>query len=198
MSAFLQDDWMNQEVAHGDEWPEADVFGASGMEPMNEAWATGFGRPVGQGGNSSFSMTTKIPPAYDGRRLWFAYEEEVDEWCDVSELPEEKRGPALRSRLEGDAAVYKQMLDRDLLKDPTDGVNYFKSTIRPYFVKCTSSVFLWRFMQVVNYKRGHHDMLRWMGRFAVLRKRMQDAWMGFLVLATQMIRRFNRNNRESG
>ena len=31
-------------------------------------------------------VTTKIPPSYDGRRLWFTYEEEIDDWCDITEL----------------------------------------------------------------------------------------------------------------
>ena len=43
-------------------------------------------------------VTTKIPPSYDGRRLWFTYENEVEDWCDITELSPEKRGPALRNR----------------------------------------------------------------------------------------------------
>ena len=31
-------------------------------------------------------VTTKIPPRYDGRTSWFAYEEAVDDWVDVTEL----------------------------------------------------------------------------------------------------------------
>ena len=66
----------------------------------------------GQGGKGSLNVvTTKVPPGFDGRTLWFAYEEAIDEWCDITELDPAKRGPALRSRLEGEAAIYKQMLD---------------------------------------------------------------------------------------
>ena len=63
-------------------------------------------------------VTTKIPPGYDGRTSWFAYEEMIDDWVDVTELDPDKRGPALRNRLDGDAAVYKTLFDRDALKDP--------------------------------------------------------------------------------
>ena len=42
--------------------------------------------------------TTKIPPAYAGDTSWFAFEEAVEDWLDVTELDAEKRGPALRNR----------------------------------------------------------------------------------------------------
>ena len=71
-------------------------------------------------------VTTKVPPSFDGRQSWFAYEEAVDDWCDIAELDPEKRGPALRNRLTDDALVYKPLLDRDLLRDPATGVKYFK------------------------------------------------------------------------
>jgi hypothetical protein len=122
-------------------------------------------------------VTTKIPPSYDGRTSWFSYEEAVDDWCDITELEPAKHGPALRNRLEGDAAIYKTLLDRDALKDPNAGVAYFKAQLRPHFVKGSQSVFLWRFFQLLRASRGSQDMLRWIGRMSVLRKRTQEAWM---------------------
>ena len=71
-------------------------------------------------------MTTKVAPAYDGRTSFFAFEDAIDDWCDITELEAERRGPALRNRLEGDAAQYERLLDRELLKDLVEGVNYFK------------------------------------------------------------------------
>ena len=62
-------------------------------------------------------VTTKVPPSYDGRSSWFAYEDAIDDWCDITELGADKRGPALRNRLEGEAAIHKRLLDRDRLKD---------------------------------------------------------------------------------
>ena len=46
-------------------------------------------------------MTTKVAPAYDGRTSFFAFEDAIDDWCDITELEAERRGPALRNRLEG-------------------------------------------------------------------------------------------------
>jgi len=125
-------------------------------------------------------FTTKIPPSFDGRMSWFAYEELVDDWVDITELPAERRAPALKNGLIGEASVYKSLLDRDRLRDPRDGVNYFKASLRPHFVKGASSVFLWRLFQVFRSHRGQNEFIRWLGRFAVLRKRLGESWMDLL------------------
>ena len=121
-------------------------------------------------------VTTKVPPSYDGRSSWFAYEDAIDDWCDITELEPEKRGPALRNRLEGEAAIHKRLLDRERLKDPRNGVKYFKSYLRPLFVKGAANVFLYRFQQAMNLHRGSGDMLRWMTRFQLSLTRLQESW----------------------
>ena len=83
----------------------------------------------------------------------------------------------MRNRLDGDAAIYKSLLDRDLLRDGDQGVNYFKRTLRQHFVKGNQSIFLWRFFQLFRATRGQYDILRWIGRFQVVVKRVLDAWM---------------------
>ena len=88
---------------------------------------------------------------------------------------------SLKNRLAGDAAIYKSLLERDRLRDPDHGVRYFKDTIRPHFVKGTQSVFLWRFFQFLRFYRGQQDLLRWIGRLSVVRKRLQDSWMDLLT-----------------
>ena len=87
---------------------------------------------VGDQAGPGLQCTPKIPPSFDGRSSWFAYEEAVDDWVDISTLDAEKQGPSLKNRLEGDAAIYKSLLDRDRLRDPDHGVRYFKDTIRPH------------------------------------------------------------------
>ncbi|OLP89146.1 Kinesin-like protein Klp59C [Symbiodinium microadriaticum] len=121
-------------------------------------------------------VTTNVPPSYDGRSSWFAYEDAIDDWCDITELDGDKRGPALRNRLEGEAAIHKRLLDRDRLKDPNNGVKYVKSFLRPLFVKGAANVFLYRFQQFMNLHRGNGDMLRWITRFQLSVQRMQEAW----------------------
>ena len=44
-------------------------------------------------------VTTKVPPAHDGRNSWLAYKDVIDDWVDITELEPEKQGPALRNRL---------------------------------------------------------------------------------------------------
>ena len=34
-------------------------------------------------------MTTKVAPAYDGRTSFFAFEDAIDDWCDITELEPE-------------------------------------------------------------------------------------------------------------
>ena len=126
---------------------------------------------------SQFSqVTTKIPPSFDGKASWLAYEDAIDDWCDITELDDEKRGPALRNRLEGDAAIYKKILDRDALKSKEEGVTYFKRTLRPFFVKGSVNVFLYRFQQFMNLRRGSSDLMKWMSRFQIQLKRLEEAW----------------------
>ena len=139
----------------------------------------------GQPMNMYQQVTTKVPPAFNGTTSWFAYEEAIDDWCDITELEPEKRGPALRNRLEGEAAVYKPLLDRDQLRHPQEGVKYFKQALRPHFVKSSQSVFLWRFFQLFKAHRGSQDMLRWIGRLSVLRKRIGEAWMDLFTPVPQ-------------
>ena len=55
-------------------------------------------------------ITTKISPLFDGSTPWFKYLEQIDEWLDLTVLEAEKRGPALKNRLVGDAEMYKGLL----------------------------------------------------------------------------------------
>ena len=36
------------------------------------------------------TVTTNIPPVYDGMPSWFVYEEAIDDWCGIAELEPEK------------------------------------------------------------------------------------------------------------
>ena len=122
-------------------------------------------------------MTTKVAPAYDGRTSFFAFEDAIDDWCDITELEPEKRGPALRNRLEGEASQYKRLLNRELLREPNDGVNRF---LRPHFINGAQTVFLYRFMQFMKYNKGTLDLHKWMTRFQLTGNRLIESWMNLL------------------
>ena len=125
-------------------------------------------------------MTTKVAPAYDGRTSFCAFEDAIDDWCDITELEPEKRGPALRNRLEGEEQQYKRLLDREMLRDPNDGVNYFKRFLRPHFIKGAQNVFLYCFMQFMEYNRGTMDLQKCMTRFQLTGNRLIESWMDLL------------------
>ena len=130
-------------------------------------------------------MSTKVPPAWNGRGSWFAYEELVNDWEDVTVLEKSQRGPALRNRLQEEAVVYKQMLDRTKLKDENEGVEYFLKTLRPEFVKGVHNVFLYRLFQFMNFRRGRLEISRWIAKYSLMKKRLNDAWMDLNVVVTR-------------
>ena len=150
-------------------------------------------------------MSAKVPPAYDGRGSWFNFEELVYDWEDSCLLGKELRGPALKNRLSGEAAVYKPMLNRDLLKEKETGVEYFLSTLRPHFVKGVQSVFLHRLFQFMRMRRGRLEITRWVPKYALMRKRLHDSWMdlfekitvnhpSFMEHATALANVYRRND----
>ena len=98
--------------------------------------------------------TRKIPPSFSGQGSWFAYEDTVREWADITTVPEEKRGVTLRSALVGQAAVYKDLLDRNQLLEKYTGVDYFLSVLRTKLIKGASNIFLGRLISFMRLHRG--------------------------------------------
>lgn len=147
---------------------DAFILGRQGSYP-----STG----IPPGSSSGTPFTTKIPPSFDGRMSWFQYEELIDDWLDITELPAERRAPALKNGLVGEAAVYRSLFDRERLRDAQNGIQYYKDLLRPQFIKGAASVFLWRLFQFFRAHRGQTEFIRWLGRFAVLRKRLGESWM---------------------
>ena len=120
-------------------------------------------------------VTTKVPPGFDGKTSWFAFEDAIDDWCDITELESEKWGPALRNRLEGEASVFKRLLDREQLRQPNGrGVENFKRTLRPHFVKGGRSD---RFMRFMKNNRGNGDLMKWMTRVQIDGRSLEESWM---------------------
>ena len=42
-------------------------------------------------------VTTKVPPSYDGTSSWFAFEDALDDWCDIIELEREAKTSSTKS-----------------------------------------------------------------------------------------------------
>ena len=79
--------------------------------------------------------------------------------------------------------MHKGLLDREHQKT-ANGVQYFRDTLRPHFIKGAQNVFLWRFCQFDRARRGNIEMAKWISKFSLLLKRLQDSWMGVLPMST--------------
>ena len=100
---------------------------SSDGEGFMEAYSSA-GRPTGFSEETlSLSMTARQPPSRDGKASWLRYKELVDGWTTFTTIEASKRGPLLKSRLMGEAYMYKEVLDNELLQDSTKGVNQLKS-----------------------------------------------------------------------
>ena len=125
--------------------------------------------------NTAIRMTPKIPPTFDGQTSWFGLEGLIDDWLGVTTLTAEKLGPSLKNALVGAAEFYQNMLGNTTLRNPENGARHFKETLRPYFVKGVSHVFLWRFLQLLRCYRGNQEFVLWIGKFEVTSRKVLTA-----------------------
>ena len=58
------------------------------------------------------------------------------------------------------------------------------STLRLHFIKGAQSVVLWILFQFIRAKRGDIEMVKWIGKFSLLLKRLKDAWMDMLPMSS--------------
>ena len=140
-------------------------------EVTEQAYAT-----IGSGELNSV-MTNKIPPKYDGTTSWFAYEQLLDDFLDVTTLPDDKVGPAIKNQLGGEAALHKEFLNRATLKEgPEQAVKHIKEVLRPHFIKGTNHVFLWRYLSLFKMARGGQELQRWMTKWQIAVRRLKKSW----------------------
>ena len=132
----------------------------------------------------NLSITAKQPPPYDGKVSWFRYEELVDDWVTITTVEAPKRGPLLKNRLTGDAYMHKAVLQNDLLQDPDEGVNYFKNTLKKYFLKGATNVYLYRLLSFFNHRKKNQEFLIFTSKFEILLMRLKAAWMDLMPVFT--------------
>ena len=123
-------------------------------------------------------------PAFDGTESFFAYEEMVEEWELISKLTPEKRGPALRHRLDGRAKIFAHSSDIDVKKlqapgDPDtgeeSGVAYLMRLLKIRFVRAPVHVFLFRLTQFLQLRRKGTDYQMWITKWNRALRRLQEA-----------------------
>ena len=69
---------------------------------IHDAWAVDERQPQG------LHFTRKVAPSFDGRISWFAFEEAIEDWLDITTVAPDKSAPSLKARLVGDAVMYKK------------------------------------------------------------------------------------------
>ena len=79
-----------------DQWTEQEEPAANAADEEDYTYVQG---ELPGHWNLKATSTKKIPPQFNGKSSWFAYEEAIDDWCDITELDAHKRGPALRNNL---------------------------------------------------------------------------------------------------
>ena len=104
----------------------------------------------------------------------------VDDWVTITTVEASKRGPLLKSRVTGDAYMYKAVLQNDLLQDPDEGVNFFKNTLKKYFLKGATSVFL-----------------IFTSKIEILLMRLKAAWMDLMPIFTAQSPTFRQSVQEA-
>ena len=142
--------------------------------------------------NSGYGGTTriipKVPPTFDGTISWLEYEDMIEDWLGITTLSPEKWGPSLKNALVGQAEFYKNMLDNQKLRDENNGVSHFKETLRPYFVKGVSYIFMWRFMYLFRcWRPNAMDFITWITRFEVAVRRLQTSWVDLTPLPPETL-----------
>ena len=130
-------------------------------------------------------MNKKVPPYFDGRKSWFTFEDELDDWVELTEEPAEKQAILVKQRLIDDAEYWKPLLENNKLKTK-NGVRYLKDTLRPHYVKGANLLFIWRFLTLINLRRpSKMEMLQWIPRVQTKKKRTLDAWMNCAALCDE-------------
>ena len=67
-----------------------------------------------------------------------------------------------------------------------EGVNYFKNTLKKYFLKGATNVYLYRLLSFFNHRRQNQEFLTFTSKIEILLMRLKAAWMDLMpVFAAQ-------------
>ena len=80
--------------------------------------------------------------------------------------------------------MYKAVLQHDLLQDPDEGVNYFKNTLKKYFLKGATNVYLYRLLSFFNHRMQNQEFLIFTSKFEIILVRLKAAWMDLMPVFT--------------
>ena len=121
-------------------------------------------------------FNAKVPPSFNGGS-WFQYEEDVRDWLTMTDLSEERQGPALKNAIQGHMVWLqkKTLLRTELIKK--DGVEYLLNKLRPHYLKGATHIFLFRMKIFLMQRRGRMDFSDWIVKWDLAKDKMMGAWM---------------------
>ena len=80
--------------------------------------------------------------------------------------------------------MYKAVLQNDLLQDPEEGVNYFKNTLKKFFLKGSTNVYIYRLLSFFNHRSQNTEFLIFTSIFQLVLVRLKAAWMDLMPVHT--------------
>ena len=120
----------------------------------------------------------KEPPDFNpAHKLWFTYERQVKDWCLITIVDEDKRGPLLKTRLSGSVLVYAESLEPAKLCDKATGVQYLLDQLRPHYLRGAQPIFLHRFFKMLRSWKGSRSLSEWLPAIQLEYSKTVDAWM---------------------
>ena len=130
---------------------------------------------------ASGGITTQIPPLFNGTSSWFNYEELIDDGLDLTVLEAGKRGPPSKNRQVGDAEMHKRLRNRESLR-AENGVMCFQGYFETPLHQGVLNVLL-EILSIFPSDKRYIEMVKWIGNFTLLVKRLRDAWMDILPVS---------------
>ena len=76
----------------------------------------------------------------------------------------------------------REFLDNDHLRGCDNGVNYFLTTLRPYFAEGAQNVFLYRVLNLFNHRRGNQEFMTIISNLEILLRRLRASWMDTMLV----------------
>ena len=139
----------------------------------------------GEGFMEAYSSMAK-PSGYteETLNLSMTAKQLVDDWVTITTVEAIKRGPLLKAGSQEMPICTRQSSKMTSLQDPDEGVNYFKNTLKKYFLKGATNVYLYRLLNFFNHRRQNLDFIIFTSKFEILLMRLKAAWMDLMPVFT--------------
>ena len=105
----MSDSDENDEYAYSEDEEEEKWYNAQGAALAAKPVANYGGHKHKVAKGEFMKMNKKVPPYFDGKKSWFTFEDELDDWVELTEEAPEKQGILVKQRLIEDAEYWKPL-----------------------------------------------------------------------------------------